>query len=108
VTVVGGRDEKLTGDALARGWHLTPTGRVYELYSRLAWNGEVINYHGGDNQSYWAVKSSGRLIVSFINDTTKNINKTLTGTNVPIIAPARSIVCVDPSGKQLERLVLPY
>jgi len=108
VTVVGGRDEKLTGDALTRGWHLTPTGRVYELYSRLAWNGEVINYHGGDNQSYWAVKSSDRLIVTFINDTTKAVNKTLAGTNVPIIAPARSIVCVDPSGKQLERLALPY
>jgi len=108
VTVVGGRDEKLTGDALKRGWHLTPTGRVYELYSRLAWNGEVINYHGGDNQGYWTVKSSDRLIMTFINDTSKTINKTLNGTNVHITAPARSIVCVDVNGKELERLVLPY
>ena len=56
-TVVGGRDERLTGDAMTRGWHLTPTGKVYELYSRLAWNGDVITYRGGDKQSYWAVKS---------------------------------------------------
>ncbi len=41
-TVVGQRDERLTGAAMTRGWHLTPTGRVYELYSRLAWNGEVL------------------------------------------------------------------
>lgn len=108
VTVVGGRDEKLTGDALTRGWHLTPTGRVYELYSRLAWNGEVVNYRGGDNQSYWTIKSKDRLIMTFINDTTKNISKTLPGMNGSITAPPRSIVCVDASGKELERLVLPY
>jgi hypothetical protein len=108
VTVVGGHDDKLTGDALARGWHLTPTGRVYELYSRLAWKGEVVNYRGGGNQSYWAIKTRDRLVVTFINDTNKSINKTLAGTMVPIFAPPRSIVCVDPNGKELERLVLPY
>jgi hypothetical protein len=109
-TVVGGRDEKLTGDALSRGWHLTPTGRVYELYSRLAWNGEVINYHGGNDQSYWAVKSSDGLIVTFINDSKQNTRKKIAiqGTSLTIIAPPRSIVCANLSGKELERLVLPY
>jgi hypothetical protein len=111
VTVVGGRDEKLTGDALTRGWHLTPTGRVYELYSRLAWNGEVIDYRGGNNQSYWAVRSKdGLVIVTFINDSTKDTRKKIkvAGVDVTIVAAPRSIVCVNLSGKELERLVLPY
>jgi hypothetical protein len=111
VTVVGGRDEKLTGDALTRGWHLTPTGRVYELYSRLAWNGEVIDYHVGDNQSYWAIKSrDGLVTVTFINDTTNSTRKKLrvAGADVLIVAPPRSIVCVNLSGNELERLALPY
>jgi hypothetical protein len=111
VTVVGGRDKKLTGDALKRGWHLTPTGRVYELYSRLAWNGEIIDHHGGDKQIYWAVKSrDGLVTVTFINDVTKNTRKKLklAGVDVMIDAPPRSIVCVNPTGKELERLVLLY
>ncbi|HXI93127.1 MAG TPA: hypothetical protein VNO24_24230 [Blastocatellia bacterium] len=110
-TVVGGRDEKLVGDAMSRGWHLTPTGKVYELYSRLAWNGDVIAYRGGDNQSYWAVRSTdGRTVVTLINDSDKAIRKVanIAGREIILTAPRRSIVCVDMSGKEIERLVLPY
>jgi hypothetical protein len=110
-TVVGGRDEKLAGDAMSRGWHLTPTGKVYELYSRLAWNGDVIAYRGGDNQSYWAVRSSdGRVVVTLINDSDKAIRKeaNIDGREMILIAPPRSIVCADMSGKEIEHLVLPY
>jgi hypothetical protein len=110
-TVVGGRDEKLTGDAMSRGWHLTPTGRVYELYSRLAWNGDVIAYRGGNNQSYWAVRSgNGGVVVTLINDSDKATRKeaNIAGREMSLSAPPRSIVCVDMSGKEIERLALPY
>jgi hypothetical protein len=110
-TVVGGRDEKLTGDAMARGWHLTPTGKVYELYSRLAWKGDVIAYRGGDNQSYWAVRSSnGGVVVTLINDSNKATRKkaNIAGREMTLIGPPRSIVCLDMNGKEIERLALPY
>ena len=110
-TVVGGRDERLFGAAMTRGWHFTPAGKVYELYSRLAWNGDLIAYRGGDKQSYWAVRSSdGRVVVTLINDsgkaTTKKVN--IAGREISLNAPARSIVCVDLSGQEIERLALPY
>ncbi len=111
VTVVGGRDEKLTGAALARGWHMTPTGKVYELYSRLAWNGDVIAYRGSGNQSYWAVRSSGgRVVATLINDSNNPVKKkaSIAGSEITLAAPPRSIVCVDTSGKEIERLSLAY
>ena len=110
-TVVGGGDERLTGDAKARGWHLTPTGKVYELYSRLAWSGDVITYRGGDNQCYWAVGSGhGRVVVTLINDSDKPTRKKLNvaGRDVSLSAAPRSIVCVDKDGREIERLVLQY
>lgn len=110
-TVVGGRDPKLTGDATVRGWHLTPTGKVYELYSRLAWNGEVLVYRGGGNESYWAVRSSdGRMVVTLINDSDKATRKkvNVAGRQINMIGPPRSIVCLDRNGKEIERLMLPY
>jgi len=110
-TVVGGGDDRLTGAAMSRGWHLTPTGRVYELYSRLAWNGDVIDYRRGDSQSYWVIRAAdGRVIVSLINDSNKRTTKKIrvAGTELKINAPARSIVCVDQNNKELESLVLDH
>ena len=110
-TVVGGRDDKLTGDAMSRGWHLTPAGKVYDLYSRLAWNGEVLAYRGGDKQSYWAVRQSdGRLVVTLINDSGKAAKKKVSvgGREISLNAPARSIVCFDEAGKRLASLLLKY
>jgi hypothetical protein len=110
-TVVGQRDEKLTGAAMSRGWHLTPTGRVYELYSRLAWNGEVLGYDTGGAQSYWAVRSSnGKVVVTLINDSKKAARKrvNIAGRDTTLLGPPRSIVCLDLNGKELERLMLPY
>jgi hypothetical protein len=110
-TVVGGRDDKLTGDAMSRGWHLTPVGRVYELYSRLAYNGQMIAFRGGDKQSYWTVRSAdGRLVVTLINDsdkaTTKKLN--IAGREMSSSAPAHSIGCFDESGRLIEQLSLAY
>jgi hypothetical protein len=110
-TVIGHRDARLTGDAMSRGWHLTPTGKVYELYSRVAWNGEVVAYRSAGNQSYWAVRASdGRLVVTLINDSDKATKKKLkiAGLELSLSAPARSIVCFDEAGIRIEQLSLPY
>lgn len=110
-TVVGGGDDRLTGAAMSRGWHLTPTGRVYELYSRLAWNGDVIDYRRDNHQTYWVIKSKdGRIIVSLANDSDKPTTKKIriAGSELKLNANARSIVCVDQNGRELESLVLNY
>jgi len=110
-TVIGQHDDRLTGEAMTRGWHLTPTGKVYQLYSQLAWNGEVIDYHGGDSQSYWAVRSSdGRVVVTFINDTSKPTKKKikLAGQEITVSVPPRAITCFDQSNQPIQQLSLPY
>lgn len=110
-SLVGQHDDRLTGEAMSRGWHLTPTGRVYELYSRLAWNGDVLAYRGAGDQSYWGVRSSdGGVVVTLINDSNRDATKkvSIAGREMTLAAPPRSIVCVDLSGKEIERLALPY
>jgi hypothetical protein len=110
-TIIGSRDPRITGKDLSRGWHLTPAGRVYEFYSRLAWNGDVIAYKGGDRQSYWAVRADdSRVIVTLLNDSDKQVNKRLkvAGEELSLSAPPRSIVCFDQNAKEIERLLLPY
>ncbi|MFY9571556.1 MAG: hypothetical protein WAV20_09170 [Blastocatellia bacterium] len=110
-TVVGGRDDRLTGEAMTRGWHLTPTGRVYELYSRLAWNGELMAYREAGKQSYWAVRTSaGDVVVTLLNDSDGTAKKkvNIAGRGITLVGPPRSIVCVDLNGKEIEHLVLPY
>src|SRR6185436_2744410 len=108
-TVVGGRDDKLKADQMTRGWHLTPSGRVYRLYSELAWNGEVIDFHGGDEQSYWAVRlNDGRTVVTLLNASDKPTKKKakIAGQEVSLNAPPQSIICFDQQGREIERLVL--
>jgi hypothetical protein len=108
-TIVGARDPRLTGEDLARGWHLTPAGKVYQLYSRLAWNGDVIVYKGGDKQSYWAVRAGdGRTVVTLLNDGDKQVNKKVkvAGGELVLNAPPRSIVCFDENGQRVESLSL--
>jgi hypothetical protein len=110
-TVVGSHDDKITGDALSRGWHMTPTGRVYEIYSRLAWNGDVVAYSGGNKESYWAVRShDGREVVTLINDSNRatKMKVNIAGGEMSLSAPPRSIACYDINGKEIERLTLPY
>ncbi|HKG21435.1 MAG TPA: hypothetical protein VKC34_06015, partial [Blastocatellia bacterium] len=110
-TVVGQRDARLTAEQLTRGWHVTPAGRVYKLYSELAWNGELLDFKGGDKQSYWAVRSSGgKLITTLLNDSNKETRKRVafSGREMTLTAPARSIVCFDRNGLEVARLSLPY
>lgn len=110
-TVVGLRDDRLTGEALSHGWHLTPTGRVYAFYSRLAWNGEMMDYQSGDKQSYWTVRASdGRIITTLLNDSDKATKKKVrvAGREMTFSAPPHAIVSFDTNGQEIERLVLPY
>jgi hypothetical protein len=110
-TVSGQGDRRLTGEAMSRGWHLTPAGKVHDLFSRLAWNGELIEYRGGGSQSYWAVGGPGnRIVVTFINDTGKQAKKRIkiAGREMNLVAPPRSIVCYDRDGREIEQLPLPY
>ena len=109
-TVVGGRDDKLTVMRCPR-LASDPTGKVYEFYSRLAWNGEVLGYRGGGNQSYWAVKQGdGRVVTTLINDTGKPAKKkvNIAGRQMSLNAPAHSIVCFDQAGQAIEQLSMPY
>jgi hypothetical protein len=110
-TVIGQRDAKLSGKDLDRGWHLTPAGRVYRLYSELAWNGEVIASGGSDKRRHWAVKSrGGRVVVTLLNDEGKSVTREveIQGLGLRLTAPAHSIVCFDLTGRELERLLLPH
>ncbi len=109
-TVIGQRDPRLTGEALSEGWHLTPAGKVYQLYSTLAWNGSPVEFHGG-SQSYWMVKAEdGRNVITLLNTGSRPLNKKvkLDGREFKLSAPGRSIVCFDEDAKQIEALTLPY
>jgi hypothetical protein len=108
-TVVAQKDSRLTGADLSRGWHQTPAGRVYRLYSKLAWNGHVICYGGDEKQRYWAVRDeAGRVVVTFLNDGDKSAQKKvrLEGRDLALSVPPRSIVCFNGDGTTLERLSL--
>ena len=108
-TVTGQHDSRLTGKDLSRGWHQTPAGRVYRLYSELAWNGEVIAYGGSDNQRYWAVRgANSRVVVTLLNDAGGAARKkvTIEGHELVLSAPSHSIVCSSLAGAEIERLVL--
>lgn len=108
-TVSGHQDARLKRADLTQGWHLTPAGKVYDLYSRLAWNGEIITYVGGDKQSYWAVKANdGRTIITFLNigGSTSKKKVKIEGREINLTAPARAIVVVDHNGRAIEQLLL--
>jgi hypothetical protein len=108
VTVSGHRDARLTQEDRSQGWHLTPAGRVYHLYSTLAWKGEVIFFQGGD-QSHWAVRGDdGRLVLTLLNakDGAAKKKVRIQGREYQISAPPRSIACFDERGREIERLTL--
>lgn len=108
-TVVGHRDPKLS--APAPGWHATPAGLVYRLYSRLAWNGRRVAFGGSEKARYWAVEdSAGNLVVTLLNDNdkSKSVRAKLAGIELKLTAKARSIACFDRQGDVIESLELPY
>jgi hypothetical protein len=110
-TVIGGRDAKLKGADTTKGWHLTPAGKVYALYSKLAWNGDVLFYKEDGKQTYWAVKSpNGALVISLLNEKNQAVNKriNIVGKSLTLTAPPQAIVCFDENGRELEKVLLPF
>jgi hypothetical protein len=110
-TVIGQRDEKLQGEAMTRGWHLTPAGKVYALYSNLAWNGDIVFYKEADKQRFWAVRNDkGGLVVTVFNEDNKPVKKKITvaGTEMNLNSSAQSITCFDERGRVIETLTLPF
>jgi len=108
-TVVGRSDPKLNGEDMSYGWHLTPAGRVYNLYSTLAWNGTVLEYRGLGDQAYWAVQSAdGGVVVTALNSKGSPMSKRIkaAGLSLNVKVPAKSIVCFDSQGHELGRLSL--
>ena len=55
-TVSGYRDPRLTGDALEPGWHLTPAGRLYGLFAREVWRGELVGFDDEGDVQIWSVR----------------------------------------------------
>ncbi len=110
-TVIGQRDEKLTGEAMTRGWHLTPAGKVYALYSTLAWNGEILFYKEAGKQRFWAVRNdNGALVVTLLNEESKPVKKKINvaGRELTLNVQAQSITCFDENAKVIETLSLPF
>ena len=71
----------------------------------------MIDYHGGDKQSYWAVKSNdGRVVITLLTDSDKATKKKIkvAGRELTLNAPPRAIVSFDTNGQEIERLALPY
>jgi hypothetical protein len=110
-TVIGGRDKKLTREMATQGWHLTPAGQVYSLYSKLAWNGTVLSYKEDGKQRFWAVKSpEGKMVISVLNEKNQSVSKSLNiaGKNLTVTMPPQSIVCFDDKGSELDKVLLPF
>ncbi len=112
VATVSGHSDKRLGKAdLTKGWHLTPAGKVYALYSALAWNGYVMDYVAKGKQSFWVVNSEGgRLVVTMLNDSKSASNRKikLAGREWSLTAPPHSIVCFDQDSRVIQSLSLPY
>ena len=53
---------------------------------------------------------NGQVVVTIINDSDKPTRKkaNIAGHEIILSVPARSIVCVNTNGIEIERLVLPY
>jgi hypothetical protein len=108
-TVINQRDEKLKGQDLEPGWHLTPAGRVYSLYSSLAWDGLVLVYSGDGERANWAIsREDGSVVISLLNASGKGFKKRVraAGLDMELSAPRRSIVCYDQSGAEIAKLSL--
>jgi len=108
-TVVGRSDPKLAGADMSLGWHLTPAGKVYALYSDLAWNGQVIEYRETGGHAYWAVDAGdGKTVVTLLNskDRPMTMRVRFGDSKLELSAAPKSIACYDGAGRQLRVLSL--
>jgi hypothetical protein len=109
-TVVGQTDPKLRPVDLQPGWHLTPAGRVHQLYQQWAWNGLILGFTNQDKAQYWIVRhpQHGEL-VSALNLTNQPLRRVVKFLNQPLqitIAP-QSVACFQlASGKLMASVTL--
>ena len=77
-TVSGYGDARLTGDAATPGWHLTPAGRMYGLFARELWRGEIVGHTDeGDVQTWTARWPDGSLRVGVLNATEAPLSRSV-------------------------------
>lgn len=94
-TVVGFMDPKLTPADLTPGWHLTPAGRVQQLYQTTAWAKNILAFRENDDIQYWAAQNAqNETILSILNSKSDSLSKTvkLDDKLINVTVPARTIV----------------
>ena len=105
-TVVGYKDPKLGPTGLTPGWHLTPAGRNYSIFSRVAWRGRVLMFGESKDAEYWAVKSDeGDTVFLLLNFGESQITRRFSPGQIKIAAPPHSLVSVDSSGHEVGRIL---
>ncbi len=108
-TVSGFGDARLTGDALSHGWHLTPAGRMYGLFAREVWRGELLGFvDEGPVQIWTARMPDGELRLGVLNATAARLDRTVTlgDTNIPVALAPRSAIVLSAAG-EIGRVELP-
>jgi hypothetical protein len=77
-TVSGYGDERLSGEALRPGWHLTPAGRLYGLFAKELWRGELLDHTDEGGVQTWSVRMpDGALRTGVLNATDAAVERTL-------------------------------
>lgn len=111
-TVIGFNDDKLKGDDLTPGWHLTPAGKVHHFYQSLAWDGEILAFYEDSDVQYWIVNSpkNGK-IITVLNDKKENLESNIMfeGKEIKLSLKAQQIVSYQlDTLKEIASLDLPY
>lgn len=101
-TVSGYGDARLTGDAVTPGWHLTPAGRMYGLFARELWRGDLLDHTDAGGVQTWTVRwpdGSPRLGVLNATDAPLARSFMLDGVEVAVALGPRSGVVYTPAGE---------
>lgn len=108
-TVSGFGDPRLTGDALAKGWHLTPIGRLYGLFAREVWRGDLLSFVDEGPVQVWTTRfPDGEVRAGVLNATGVPLARTIEvgGARVDVALLPRSAAVYTAAG-ELAREVLP-
>lgn len=105
-TVSGYKDPRLGPEDLTPGWHVTPPGRVYALYSNLAFRGRLLSFDRDGDEEYWVTQGSHGAVYTILNSKDSRLSKefVVAGRKLSLSAPPRSVVCFDPTGKEIGRV----
>ena len=102
MTVSGYGDARLTGDAVTPGWHLTPAGRMYGLFARELWRGEIIDHTDAEGVQTWTVRwPDGTLRFGVLNAADVPLARSfkLDGVEVAVALGPRSAVVTTSAGE---------